>query len=94
LIFRKFRYLIFVTIKQGIRYKINFQVWHNKAEDDWVSIPGRGDDGICFFATTSRPALGPTQPPFQWVLEALILGIKRPGREAENLKPNAEFKNA
>jgi hypothetical protein len=28
--------------------------------DDLGSIPGRGSDGIFFFATASRPALGPT----------------------------------
>jgi hypothetical protein len=29
----------------------------------------------------SRLALGPTQPPNQWVPEALSLGVKRPRRE-------------
>jgi len=29
-------------------------------------------------------ALGPTQPPIQWVLGALFLGIKRPVREADH----------
>jgi hypothetical protein len=28
-----------------------------------------------------RPALGPTQPPIQWVPGALSLGVKRSGRE-------------
>jgi hypothetical protein len=28
-------------------------------------------------------ALGPTQPPKQWVPGALSLGVKRPGREAD-----------
>jgi hypothetical protein len=31
------------------------------------------------FATTSRPALGPIQPPSQWVPRVLSLGVKRPG---------------
>jgi hypothetical protein len=35
--------------------------------------------------TESRPALGPTQPPIQWVTGALSLGVKRPGREADHL---------
>jgi hypothetical protein len=39
--------------------------------------------GIFLFTTASRPALGPTQPPIQWVPGALSLGVKRPGREAD-----------
>jgi hypothetical protein len=31
----------------------------------------------------SRPALGPTHPPNQWEPGALSLGLKRPGREAD-----------
>jgi len=40
--------------------------------------------GIFLLTTVSRPALGPTQPPFHWVPGALSLGIKRPGREADH----------
>jgi hypothetical protein len=35
--------------------------------------------GILLYTTTSRTALEPTQPPIQWVLGALSLGVKRPG---------------
>jgi hypothetical protein len=42
----------------------------------------------------SRTALGPTQPPIQWVPEALSLGVKRLGREADHSPPSsAEVKN-
>jgi hypothetical protein len=34
---------------------------------------------IFLFSTASRPVLGPTQPPIQWVLGALSLGVKWPG---------------
>jgi hypothetical protein len=34
--------------------------------------------GIFLFTTMFRPALGPTQPPIQWVPEAISLGVKRP----------------
>jgi hypothetical protein len=39
---------------------------------------------IFLFTTATRSALGPTQPPIQWVLGALSLGVKRPGREADH----------
>jgi hypothetical protein len=34
--------------------------------------------GIFLFTTTSRPVLGPTQPPIQWVSGAPSLWVKRP----------------
>jgi hypothetical protein len=50
---------------------------------------------IFLFTTASRPALGPTQPPIQWVPGALSLGVKRSGREADHSPPSsAEVKNA
>jgi hypothetical protein len=50
--------------------------------------------GIFLFDTASRPALGPTQTPIQWVPGDLSLGVKRPGREADNSPPStAEAKN-
>jgi hypothetical protein len=43
---------------------------------------------IRFTTALSRPALGPTQPPIQWVLGALI-----PGTEQLERPYNAEVKN-
>jgi hypothetical protein len=41
----------------------------------------------------SRPALGLTQPPIQWVSGALSLWVKRPGCEADHsLSSSAEVK--
>lgn len=48
------------------------------ALDGRVSIPGRGN---IFPLTASIPALGPTQRPIQWVLDALTPELKRQGRE-------------
>jgi hypothetical protein len=39
--------------------------------------------------TASRPALGPTQPPIQWVTGVLFLGVKRPAREADHSSPSS-----
>jgi hypothetical protein len=51
--------------------------------------------GIFFFTTVSRTALGPAQPPIQWVPGALSLEVKRLGREADHSPPNStEVKNA
>jgi hypothetical protein len=48
---------------------------------------------IFLFATASRPALGSTQPPLQWVL-GFTSGVKRPGRQANHLLPSSvEVKN-
>jgi hypothetical protein len=41
----------------------------------------------------SKPALGSTKPPIQWIPEALSQGVKRPGREADHSSPaSAEVK--
>jgi hypothetical protein len=49
--------------------------------------------GIFLFTTVSRTALEPTQPPIQWVVGALSVGVKRLGRETDNSPPStAEVK--
>jgi hypothetical protein len=46
------------------------------------------------FYTSSRPDLGPTQPPIQWVPGAASLRVQRRGREADHSpKSSAEVKN-
>jgi hypothetical protein len=55
------------------------------------SIPGGGKN--FHFPTSSRPTLGPTQPPIQWVPGTLSPGVKRQGREADRYPPtSAEVK--
>jgi hypothetical protein len=51
------------------------------------SNPGRGNDGILYIATAPRPALGTTQPPTQRVQGILTLGMKVPGRGADQSPP-------
>jgi len=63
--------------------------------DNRGSVPGGGNDGIFFFATAFKPALGQTEPPIQWVLGALTARVKHTGREADHSAPSSdEFNNA
>jgi len=45
--------------------------------------------GIFLFTTASRTALGPTQPPIQWIPAALSLRVKRQGLEADHSRPSS-----
>jgi hypothetical protein len=55
----------------------------------------RYEQGYFIFATAFRPALGPTQPPIQWVPGALSSGVKRQVCEADcSPSFSAEVKNA
>jgi hypothetical protein len=63
-----------------------------------IPVPGFDSQrglGIYLFTTVSRTALGPAQPPIQWVPGALSLEVKRPGRGADHSPPSsAEVNNA
>ena len=49
------------------------------------SNPGGGRD----FPHLSRPALGPTQPPVQWLPGFFSRGKERPGRDADPSPPSS-----
>jgi hypothetical protein len=68
--------------------------WLEKREGK--SLLGRQSvDGKIILQCASRTALGPTQPPIQWVQGPLSLGVKQPGREADHSPPSStEVKNA
>ena len=50
--------------------------------------PGIGSRWRRNFPNLSRPALGPTQPPVQWV-PGLSRGKERPGRDADPSPPSS-----
>jgi hypothetical protein len=59
----------------------------------WGSISSRG--WTFLYSTTTRPALGPTQPPIQWLPGVLSPGVKRPEREAHHSRSSStEVKNS
>jgi hypothetical protein len=51
------------------------------------SSPGRTKNFL--FSKSSRPALGSTQPPIQWVPRALSPGVKRTGSESDRSPPTS-----
>jgi hypothetical protein len=56
-------------------------------DDRWFDT--RQSLGNFLFTTVSRPALGPANPPIQWVEGKLSLEIKRPWREADHSPPSS-----
>jgi hypothetical protein len=64
-------------------------LWAGRLRDR-SSNPGMVKNFLFFM---SIPTLGSTQPPIQWVLGALSLGLKRQGCEADRSPPtSAEVK--
>jgi hypothetical protein len=62
--------------------------------DNWGLIPS-GSREFFFLPPVFRLAVGPTQPPIQWVLGALCLAVKWLGHEADHSPLfSAQVKNA
>jgi hypothetical protein len=88
----------------SFRYLSVIMYWCYLFRDNVVGIAtgyGMDDRGVGvgvpvgsrIFSMSSRPALGPTRPPIQWVPGTLSPGIKRQGREADHSPPtSAEVK--
>jgi hypothetical protein len=55
----------------------------------WSGFEFRCGLGIFLFNTVSRLALGPTQPPIQWIPGALSLGVKWSGCEIDHSPPSS-----
>jgi hypothetical protein len=74
-----------VKLSQYPSFRMTIDRTQNMRSGDYNSQKMR----IFLFITVSRPALGPTQSPIQWVPEALSLGVKWPGREADHSPPSS-----
>jgi hypothetical protein len=82
------------NLKDAYIWKYKFTSFIRVWNLGFHSFDSRWGLGIFLF-TASRTALGPIQPPIQWVPGVLSLGEKRPEREADNSPPSsAEVKNA
>jgi hypothetical protein len=80
---------------RGALRKVHNEELHNMNYSLNLEFDSRRGLGIFLLTTVSRPILGPTQPPIQWVPGALSRGIKRTGPEADHSPPSrAEVKNA
>jgi hypothetical protein len=54
-------------------------------DDRAIGVRSRQGQMIFPLSSVPRPALGPTQPPVQWVTGVLSPGVKaRPGRDADH----------
>jgi hypothetical protein len=81
--------LVFVSVcKQPRSRDSSVGIVTDYGLDDRGSIHSR-DRRFFFLVSASRPALGSTQPPVQWVPESLSPGGEaRPGRDADHSPPS------
>jgi hypothetical protein len=87
-------WLIVDTLTDTSKHGHTFQLlWATGWTIEVVGFDTRRGLRNFLFTIASKMALGPTQPPIQGVLGALFLGVKRPGREADQSPPtSAEVK--
>jgi hypothetical protein len=55
----------------------------------WQEFDSRQGQENFLLSTAYRPALGPTQPPIQWVPEAVSSGVNWPVSEADHSLPTS-----
>jgi hypothetical protein len=72
------------------KYTFHISTWATDWTIGVLGFDSRRRLGIFLFTTASRTALGPTQPPIQWVPGTLSLGVKRPGRETIHSPPSSD----
>jgi hypothetical protein len=76
-----FRSYLYVSRDSGVGIATSY--WLDDEESQFESRWGQD----FHFSMSSRPALGSTQPPIQWVPGSLSPGVKWPGREADHSLP-------
>jgi hypothetical protein len=84
------RYFLFVIIQKQM-HSLSTHVSGSSvgiATDYGLDGPGIDSRYRRYFPRLSRPALGPTQPPVQWV-PALSRGKERPGRAVDHSPPSS-----
>jgi hypothetical protein len=87
--------LEFYQILMGSRVSSGSIVSDYGLDDRAIGFDPQWGQRIFPLASLSRPALGPTQPPVQWVPGVLFPGVKaRRGRDADHSPPSsAEVEN-
>jgi hypothetical protein len=55
-----------------------------RVDDRGVGVRIPVEPRFVYYFKSSRPALGPIQPPIQWILGSLSLRVKRPGHETDH----------
>jgi hypothetical protein len=86
IVYHAFRYIFTIKKMLHVNYNFPISVTYGLDKRGFVSCQGLG---IFLFTSASNPALGPTQPPVQWISGALSLGVKRADREAEHPPPSS-----
>jgi hypothetical protein len=78
-----------VLVENRVRLAGIAQRYSARLRPGWwgVSTPSRSSE--FFFDSVSRPALGPIQPPIQWVPGTLYLEVKRPEHESDHSSPSS-----
>jgi hypothetical protein len=74
----------------GQRYNIKIvnESFENVANFKYLEMRATNQNRIFLFTTASRPALGSTQPPIQWLSGVLYPEVKRSGRETDYSPPS------
>jgi hypothetical protein len=90
-----FLYFSTLSCALGFPHGSSYFIWLlyiERSRDSSVGIAlgyGLDDRGSRVRFLASRTVLVSTQPAIQWVLGALSLGVKRPGREADHSPPSS-----
>jgi hypothetical protein len=84
---------LYTTVSSKPGWRSRYVVTNYLLDDREIGVRVLVGSRIFLFSTSSRPSLGPTQLPIQWVPGTLSSWIKRPEHEADHSPPTcAEVK--